>query len=159
MARTLFDKIWDAHTVNTVDGGPTQLYIDRHYCHEVTSPQAFDGLRRRGLQYALGCENHFDLACAYAKSYGSESISSGAHYCIARECKTCFRSYDMYDTVSGVTEAEQCQSELICVAVQCLDLLARHGVIDGLVLMQGRYIVVGRAYSALRTIYFQPSPA
>ncbi len=50
MARTLFDKIWDAHTVNTVDGGPTQLYIDRHYCHEVTSPQAFDGLRRRGLK-------------------------------------------------------------------------------------------------------------
>ncbi len=50
MARTLFDKIWDAHTVNTVDGGPTQLYIDRHYCHDVTRPQAFDGLRRRGLK-------------------------------------------------------------------------------------------------------------
>lgn len=50
MARTLFDKIWDAHAVNTVEGGPTQLYIDRHYCHEVTSPQAFDGLRKRGLK-------------------------------------------------------------------------------------------------------------
>lgn len=49
MGKTLFDKIWDAHTVNAIDGGPTQLYIDRHYCHEVTSPQAFDGLRRRGL--------------------------------------------------------------------------------------------------------------
>lgn len=46
---TLFDKIWDKHVVNTIDDGPTQLYIDRLYCHEVTSPQAFDGLRRRGL--------------------------------------------------------------------------------------------------------------
>lgn len=50
MPKTLFDKIWDAHAVNVIDGGPTQLYIDRHYCHEVTSPQAFDGLRRRGLK-------------------------------------------------------------------------------------------------------------
>lgn len=49
MAKTLFDKIWDAHVVNNIEGGPTQLYIDRHYCHEVTSPQAFDGLRRRKL--------------------------------------------------------------------------------------------------------------
>ena len=47
---TLFDKIWDAHVVQVVDDGPTQLYIDRLYCHEVTSPQAFDGLRSRGLK-------------------------------------------------------------------------------------------------------------
>jgi 3-isopropylmalate/(R)-2-methylmalate dehydratase large subunit len=47
---TLFDKIWDAHVVTTVPQGPSQLYIDRLYCHEVTSPQAFAGLRERGLQ-------------------------------------------------------------------------------------------------------------
>lgn len=47
---TLFDKIWDKHIVQTVEDGPTQLYIDRLYCHEVTSPQAFDGLRQRGLR-------------------------------------------------------------------------------------------------------------
>lgn len=47
--KTLFDKIWDAHVVTTVQDGPTQLYIDRHLCHEVTSPQAFAGLRNRGL--------------------------------------------------------------------------------------------------------------
>ncbi len=47
---TLFDKIWDRHVVQKVEDGPTQLYIDRLYCHEVTSPQAFDGLRERGLQ-------------------------------------------------------------------------------------------------------------
>ena len=47
---TLFDKIWDAHVVQMVPDGPAQLYIDRLYCHEVTSPQAFDGLRQRGLK-------------------------------------------------------------------------------------------------------------
>jgi len=47
---TLFDKIWDSHVVNLIDDGPTQLYIDRLYCHEVTSPQAFDGLRARGIR-------------------------------------------------------------------------------------------------------------
>ena len=47
---TLFDKIWDKHVVQMVDDGPTQLYIDRLYCHEVTSPQAFDGMRARGLK-------------------------------------------------------------------------------------------------------------
>lgn len=46
---TLFDKIWDAHVVQAVNDGPTQLYIDRLYCHEVTSPQAFAALRERGL--------------------------------------------------------------------------------------------------------------
>lgn len=48
--KTLFDKIWDAHVVSSVENGPTQLYIDRHFCHEVTSPQAFNGLRARGLK-------------------------------------------------------------------------------------------------------------
>ncbi len=47
---TLFDKIWDSHVVQEVEDGPTQLYVDRLYCHEVTSPQAFDGLRRRGIK-------------------------------------------------------------------------------------------------------------
>ena len=47
---TLFDKIWDRHVVQQVAEGPTQLYIDRLYCHEVTSPQAFDGMRSRGLK-------------------------------------------------------------------------------------------------------------
>lgn len=47
--RTLFDKIWDAHVVKSVEDGPDVLYIDRHYIHEVTSPQAFLGLRQRGI--------------------------------------------------------------------------------------------------------------
>lgn len=48
--KTLFEKIWDAHVVTEVKDGPTQLYIDRHLVHEVTSPQAFAGLRARGLK-------------------------------------------------------------------------------------------------------------
>ena len=47
--KTLFDKIWDAHVVQDIPDGPTQLYIDRLYCHEVTSPQAFDTLRDKGI--------------------------------------------------------------------------------------------------------------
>ena len=47
---TLFDKIWDAHVVQNVEDGPTQLYIDRLYCHEVTTPQAFDTLRDKNIR-------------------------------------------------------------------------------------------------------------
>ena len=51
MGTTLFDKIWDAHIVPASNpAAPTQLYIDTHFIHEVTSPQAFDGLRKRGVK-------------------------------------------------------------------------------------------------------------
>lgn len=49
MPKTLFDKIWDAHVVKQKQGYPDALFIDRHFIHEVTSPQAFDGLRKRGI--------------------------------------------------------------------------------------------------------------
>ena len=49
MAKTLFEKIWDKHVVKQIDGGPSVLYIDKHFIHEVTSPQAFKGIERRGL--------------------------------------------------------------------------------------------------------------
>ncbi|AHJ68480.1 3-isopropylmalate dehydratase large subunit [Granulibacter bethesdensis] len=48
MKRTLFDKIWDAHVVDRLEDGTCILYIDRHLVHEVTSPQAFEGLRMAG---------------------------------------------------------------------------------------------------------------
>ncbi len=50
MAKTLFDKVWDAHTVRSIEGGPDVLFIDRHMVHEVTSPVAFLGLKNRGLK-------------------------------------------------------------------------------------------------------------
>src|SRR5918998_6252758 len=48
LMKTLFDKLWDAHVVREARGEPTLLYIDLHLIHEVTSPQAFDGLREAG---------------------------------------------------------------------------------------------------------------
>ncbi len=47
--KTLFDKIWDAHVVDEIPGGPSVLYIDKHLIHEVTSPQAFAGIEKRGI--------------------------------------------------------------------------------------------------------------
>ncbi len=47
--KTLFDKVWDAHVVNTIENGPQILYIDKHLIHEVTSPQAFNELEDRGI--------------------------------------------------------------------------------------------------------------
>jgi len=47
--KTLFEKIWDAHVVKEIADGPNVVFIDRHFIHEVTSPQAFDGLKQRGI--------------------------------------------------------------------------------------------------------------
>ena len=47
--KTLFDKVWDAHVVDEIQGGPSVLYIDKHLIHEVTSPQAFAGIDKRGI--------------------------------------------------------------------------------------------------------------
>jgi 3-isopropylmalate/(R)-2-methylmalate dehydratase large subunit len=49
MGKTLFEKIWDKHVVKSIEDGPSVLYIDKHFIHEVTSPQAFAGLQKRGL--------------------------------------------------------------------------------------------------------------
>jgi len=49
MGKTLFEKVWNRHVVSEVDGDQEILYIDRHFIHEVTSPQAFDGIRNRGV--------------------------------------------------------------------------------------------------------------
>jgi 3-isopropylmalate/(R)-2-methylmalate dehydratase large subunit len=50
MAKTLFEKIWEKHVVKTIEDGPSVLYIDKHFIHEVTSPQAFNGLNKRGIK-------------------------------------------------------------------------------------------------------------
>jgi 3-isopropylmalate/(R)-2-methylmalate dehydratase large subunit len=49
MAKTLFDKIWDLHVVSSIENGPDVLYIDKHFIHEVTSPQAFAGIEKRNI--------------------------------------------------------------------------------------------------------------
>ena len=66
MSKTLFEKIWDRHVVKNIEGGPSVLYIDRHFIHEVTSPQAFGGLEKRGFTFdnpnavkTCGCGSSF----------------------------------------------------------------------------------------------------
>lgn len=49
MGKTLFEKIWEKHLVKSIPGGPDVIYIDKHFIHEVTSPQAFAGIEKRGL--------------------------------------------------------------------------------------------------------------
>src|SRR5699024_6635412 len=49
MGKTLIDKVWDAHVVSSKPGYPDVLYIDTHLIHEVTSPQAFSGLKNRNI--------------------------------------------------------------------------------------------------------------
>ena len=48
-AKTLFDKVWDAHVIRKIEDGPDVLFIDRHLIHEVTSPVAFLGLKNRNI--------------------------------------------------------------------------------------------------------------
>src|SRR6185437_4941906 len=50
MPKTIIEKLWDAHVVHEQAGSPALIFIDLHLVHEVTSPQAFDGLRARGLK-------------------------------------------------------------------------------------------------------------
>ena len=46
--KSIFDKLWDRHVITGVEGQPQLMYVDQHYIHEVTSPQAFQGLRDAG---------------------------------------------------------------------------------------------------------------
>ena len=50
MGQTIFDKIWDKHVVKIIEDGPSVVYIDKHLIHEVTSPQAFTGIEKRGAR-------------------------------------------------------------------------------------------------------------
>jgi len=83
MGRTLYDKIWDEHVIHTEEDGTSILYIDRHLVHEVTSPQAFEGLREAGRKVwrvssivatadhntpTTGWEHGYDGITAYRRS-------------------------------------------------------------------------------------------
>src|SRR2546421_669157 len=71
--RTLAEKIWDAHVVRSAEGEPDLLYIDLHLLHEVTSPQAFDGLREAGRKVRRP-----DLTIAWGASHTSTHGALGA---------------------------------------------------------------------------------
>lgn len=88
--KTLYEKIWDSHIVHQAEGEPTILYIDRHYIHEVTSPQAFSGLQARGLKtrkpdLTLATEDHSipttDRSIPSADEQAREQLDSLARNC------------------------------------------------------------------------------
>src|SRR5690606_31988710 len=103
MARTLFQKVWDAHTVRTLPNGQTQLYIGLHLVHEVTSPQAFAELRERGWAVkaphrTFATVDHIVPTAAQARPFAdvmAESMTSA----LERNC----RDYDIrfFDLASG----------------------------------------------------------
>lgn len=72
--QTLFEKIWDAHRVHDEPGAPTILYIDFHLVHEVTSPQAFQGLRQKGLQ--VRCPGRTLATMDHSTPTGEVSLSA-----------------------------------------------------------------------------------
>ena len=72
--KTLYDKIWDDHFVTNRDDGSSLIYIDRHLVHEVTSPQAFDGLRENNLFRVNSSKVLFDCKTSI-NSYISRSIA------------------------------------------------------------------------------------
>ena len=68
--QTLFDKIWQNHLVDTQEDGTCLIYIDRHLVHEVTSPQAFEGLRNNNLNYLKICLNSIKKNSKYFLTLG-----------------------------------------------------------------------------------------
>jgi 3-isopropylmalate/(R)-2-methylmalate dehydratase large subunit len=76
--RTLYDKLWDEHVVHTEDDGTAILYIDRHLVHEVTSPQAFEGLRQAGrkvwrVSSIVATADHNTPTTGWERGYESKS--------------------------------------------------------------------------------------
>ncbi len=89
--KTLFDKIWDDHVVDSIPNGPDVLYIDRHYIHEVTSPQAFTGLRKRGIplfrpQRTLATADH-NIPTQHQELPIKESLSRIQVETLEKNCK------------------------------------------------------------------------
>ena len=77
--KTLYDKLWDAHLVQTRDDGSALIYIDRHIVHEVTSPQAFEGLRLAGrkpwrVDSVLATPDHNVPTTTLERAQGVEGI-------------------------------------------------------------------------------------
>ncbi|NLO33167.1 MAG: 3-isopropylmalate dehydratase large subunit [Candidatus Hydrogenedentes bacterium] len=107
MAKTIYEKIWDAHVVHETDGQDAILYIDRHFVHEVTSPQAFEGLRlsdrsvrRPDLTFATMDHNipTTSRALPIADQLSRAQVETLKHNCkeFGVEC------FDMYDPRNGI---------------------------------------------------------
>src|SRR3954465_6207395 len=107
MGRTLFDKLWDAHVVRAAEGEPALLYIDLHLVHEVTSPQAFDGLRAAGRRVrrpdlTVATMDH-NVPTADLDNPMADPISAKQMDVLARNCEEFgIRLYGMRDPGQGI---------------------------------------------------------
>ncbi|MDX2223276.1 MAG: aconitase family protein, partial [Rhodospirillaceae bacterium] len=108
MARTLYDKIWDAHVVHRHDNGDCLIYIDRHLVQEVSSPQAFEGLRSMGravhrARAALAMPDHNvpTTADRLEKIDDPESVEQLAHL-VANTRRTGMPYIEMSDPRQGI---------------------------------------------------------
>jgi len=107
MAKTLFDKVWDQHIVNKNDDGSVLLYIDRHLIHEVTSPQAFEGLRLLDrtpwrCDAAIATPDH-NVPTTGRDAGISDPISKIQVEALGQNCKDFgIREFDMHDIRQGI---------------------------------------------------------
>lgn len=107
MASTLFDKIWDAHLVQSLDDGTQQLYIDRLYCHEVTSPQAFAELRARHLPVfrpeSVVCMPDHNLPTVHQEEPPADPVACRQLEELRRNSRDfAVRCHDVMDPASGI---------------------------------------------------------
>jgi 3-isopropylmalate/(R)-2-methylmalate dehydratase large subunit len=107
MARTLFQKVWDAHTVRTLPNGQTQLYIGLHLVHEVTSPQAFAELRERGWavkapQRTFATIDHIVPTAAQARPF-ADLMAESMTAALERNCRDYgIRFFDLASGSQGI---------------------------------------------------------
>ncbi|HWH28918.1 MAG TPA: aconitase family protein, partial [Mycobacteriales bacterium] len=124
MGRTLAEKVWDAHVVRRAEGEPDLVYIDLHLVHEVTSPQAFDGLRLAGRpvrrpDLTLATEDH-NVPTDLLGGPISDPVSRTQVETLRRNCSEFgirlrdpqLRADDVHDPLTGVAHRVQPDPEL-----------------------------------------------
>src|SRR5690242_14029932 len=107
MPKTMLEKIWEAHTVCAPEGQPTLLYIDLHLVHEVTSPQAFDGLRMSGRKvrrpYLTVATMDHNVPTTDRSLPIVDQISRAQMEALARNCREFgITLYDLHDARQGI---------------------------------------------------------
>ncbi|MDQ6963088.1 MAG: 3-isopropylmalate dehydratase large subunit [Mariprofundaceae bacterium] len=140
MAKTLFDKVWDQHIVSTNDDGSILLYIDRHLIHEVTSPQAFDGLRMANRQpwrcdAAMATPDH-NVPTTQRDQGISDPVSRTQVQALDQNCQEFgIREFDMHDIRQGIVHVVGPEQGLILpgMTVVCGDShTSTHGAFSAL---------------------------
>ena len=130
MARTLFQKVWDAHTVRTLPNGQTQLYIGLHLVHEVTSPQAFAELRERGWtvrapQRTFATIDHIVPTRAQARPF-ADAMAESMTEALERNCRDYgIQFFDLASGSQGIVHVIGPEMGLTQPGMNTLELLAR----------------------------------